>query len=290
MIDDMRITALASWYGSNRMLGAYVGKALAGCSWVGIPFAGGMAEVPHIKASTLVVNDLHRHVINLASVCADERLGPKLYRRLRRCEFSESCLQNAREFCLGVEEQTAIVSGDDARLWEMFISEWAFAYFVACWMNRSAKAGTDDEFKGKLPVRWSASGGDSALRFHNAVLGIPAWRRTLRRCNFTCMDFREFLDKCKDEATSGIYCDPPFFDAGDEYKHKFTQRDHQDLHDRLAGFQKARVVIRYYDHPKAQKLYPQQGLWHWTRLPGGRTQANNDAPEVLITNWGWNRI
>jgi len=33
------------------MLGAHVGKALQGCSWVGIPFAGGLCEVPHIDAT-----------------------------------------------------------------------------------------------------------------------------------------------------------------------------------------------------------------------------------------------
>jgi hypothetical protein len=32
------VTALAPWFGSNRILAENVGKAVAGSSWVGIPF------------------------------------------------------------------------------------------------------------------------------------------------------------------------------------------------------------------------------------------------------------
>lgn len=50
-------TALAQWFGSNRILGHAVGEALAGCRWVGIPFAGGMPELLHLTARTVVVSD-----------------------------------------------------------------------------------------------------------------------------------------------------------------------------------------------------------------------------------------
>lgn len=66
------ISCLAPWFGSNRMLAHEVGRALSGCEWVGIPFAGGMAELPQIRARTIVANDLHKHIINLAEVVADE--------------------------------------------------------------------------------------------------------------------------------------------------------------------------------------------------------------------------
>lgn len=276
--DDMRIGALASWFGSNRMLGPKVGEALRGCNWVGVVFAGGFAEVPHIKASTLVCNDKHKAIMNMAHVCADERLGPKLYRKLRRMEFSQERLDDARDVC-GLWEKGLAVS-DDARL------SWAEAYFIACWMNRSAKAGTDTEFDGGLPIRWSGGGGDSALRFHNAVLGLPAWRRTLRRCSFYCEDFREFLLKCKDVEGNGIYADPPFFDVGSQYRHKFRDEDHVALYRALCRFSKAKVVIRYYDHPMMRELYgATPALWRFNPLEGGRTQANKTAPEVLITNF-----
>jgi len=82
MSTEMKVTALAPWFGSNRMLGAEVGKALAGCSWVGVPFAGGMSELAHIKCSTLAVNDLHRHIINLACVLACQRAAASLAKYL----------------------------------------------------------------------------------------------------------------------------------------------------------------------------------------------------------------
>lgn len=97
--DLPQIATLASWFGSNRTLAEHVGTALEGCEWVGIPFAGGMSEVVHITARSLQVNDLHRHLINLAMVAADVGLGPRLYRRLRRSIFHPEVLEAAQQHC-----------------------------------------------------------------------------------------------------------------------------------------------------------------------------------------------
>jgi len=278
MTEDMQITALAPWKGSNRMLGPEVGKALKGCEWCGIPFAGGMAEVPHIQARTILVNDKHEHVINLAACAAHRAYGPKLYRFLRRFVFCQQALDQARRICVKAENENWAALGHAERDYD-----WAAAYFVSCWMGRSGTAGTDSEFKGNLSLRWNAGGGDSALRYHHAVLGIPAWRRTLRRCNFSTLDFREFLRNClkHDLPKHGIYSDSPFPDAGDDYKHKFTGKDQRDLAELLGSFKQAKVVIRFYDHPLIRKLC--------ARHPGTSkssdlldTQANKKAPEVLL--------
>ena len=61
---------LGPWFGSNRTNASLVGRALDGCEHVTILFAGGMSEVKEITARTLVVNDKHRHMMNLASVVA----------------------------------------------------------------------------------------------------------------------------------------------------------------------------------------------------------------------------
>jgi hypothetical protein len=50
-------TAIAGWFGGNRLLAPRVGAALEGCNHVVILFAGGMCEVPHITARTILVND-----------------------------------------------------------------------------------------------------------------------------------------------------------------------------------------------------------------------------------------
>lgn len=78
-----KVTALAPWFGSNRTLAPQVGELLNGCRWVGVPFAGSMTELIYIDAPTLVVSDLHRHVINLATVAADEGANRELRRRLK---------------------------------------------------------------------------------------------------------------------------------------------------------------------------------------------------------------
>lgn len=39
------------------MIAAEVGKELAGMKWVGVPFAGGMAELAHIDAPSLLVSN-----------------------------------------------------------------------------------------------------------------------------------------------------------------------------------------------------------------------------------------
>lgn len=274
------ISAIAPWYGSNRMLAPEVGKALKGCEWVGVPFAGGMAEVFHIEARTVLVNDLHRHVINLAMILADPKKGPSLYRLLKRHPFHPETLAAAQENCA-----------------EWARSEWdghpslkaAHDYFISQWMGRSGKAGTRDEFKGNLPIRWNAGGGDSAKRYQSAVASINAWRRTLARCTFSTLDAFEFLAKCHDKPKHGIYVDPPFLDVGDKYKHAFRNRAdqvewHEKLYASLIGFAETRIVCRFYDHPLVRELYPEGNLWTWKSLEGGRTSANKEAPEVLIIN------
>lgn len=273
-----KVTTLAPWFGSNRTLAHAVGEELRGCRWVGVPFAGGMSELAHIKASTIVVSDLHQHLIHLARVVSDPVLGPKLYRRLRRVPFHPWSLEVAQRFCSTYNPPDWHRAEDDVKL------NYAEGYFVSAWMNRSAKAGTDGEFSGSLPVRWNANGGDSNTRYRSATASLREWRHILARCNFVVCDVFDFLAKCNDAPEIGVYLDPPFPGPGDDYKHKFSEADHRQLADWLGRFDYARVVCRFYDHPLVRELY-HEGEWTWRRLKG-RTQANKASPEVLITNRG----
>lgn len=270
--DSMPIKTIAPWFGCARLLAPAVGELLRGCRWVGIPFAGGMPEVAEIAAPTIVVGDVHRHVVNLAACLADRRWGPMLYRKFRRDAFCEDMLVRSQHWCK--------MHGDCPG--EIPDPASAYHYFVTCWMGRSANAGTTREFDGGLPVRWNANGGDSNTRYRAAVASLNAWRRILQRCNFVVEDCFDFLAKCKDEPGHGIYCDPPFPDCGAKYKHSFTDEQHRRLAVVLAGFEKARVVCRFYDHPLIRELYP-EGTWAWHRFTG-RKQSNADAPEVLLVN------
>jgi DNA adenine methylase len=272
----MKTTALAPWFGSNRLLAENVGRALDGCSWVGVPFAGGMCELAHIKAPTLAVNDLHKHVINLARVVAHPRLGPALIRRLRRVQFHPDNLSAAQERCRDFWDRSPPKIEHESG-----ILDWAEDYHVCVWMARNGTAGTDGEFKAGMSIRWKPGGGDSAVRFRSATESLRSWMKVLRKATFTTLDVFDFLDKCKDEDGHGLYCDPPFPGPGDAYKHTFTEADHWRLSERLSVIERCRVVCRFYDVPLVRKFYP-ESVWVWNYFVG-RKQTNDAAPEVLLT-------
>lgn len=273
------VTALVPYYGSNRSLARHVGAQLAGCSWVAVPFAGGMCELRHIAARTILVGDLNRHVINLANVLRDPETGPRLIRDLRRIPFHEDVLRFAQEQCLS-DASPAGLGAVWEKLWNY---QDAVNYFVCCWMGRSGKAGTGDEFRSGLSVRHDAGGGDSATRFRSAVEALRDWRRVMPRCTFVVRGCFALLDCVKDRPGVGVYCDPPFPGPGDEYRHRFSEDQHRRLAARLAEFTQTRVVCRFYRHPLVEELYPAP-RWHWLDLAGGKTQANKAAPEVLLVN------
>lgn len=255
------------------MLAPVVGQELRGCKWVGIPFAGGMCELGHIKASTIVVSDLHRHVINLARVVAER--GDQLAEQLAALAFHPDELRDAQERCRMWEQ-------DEHLGFEINLGA-ARSYFTACWMGRSHKSGIDDEFNGGLSTRWNANGGDSNKRYRSAVEALAEWQGIMRRCNFSVLDVFDFLDRCEDSEGHGIYCDPPFPGPGDRYKHQFSEAQHRRLAARLGEFKLTRIVCRFYDHPLIRELYP-EGQWTYVRLKG-RDQANNgEKSELLVIN------
>ena len=282
----MKIKALAPWFGSNRKCAKHVGEELTGCKWVGIPFAGSMAEIPHIKASTIVVNDKHENIMNLACVVANDADRAHLLNRLRKKLFHPRELLEAQNRCI----QRMNSKGLFHPACSMEPIAAAEDYFVAVWMGRSGKAGTSVEFQGGLPVRWNANGGDSNTRYRSAVESLDAWGAALRSCNFTTLDGFQFLnDKVKDQPRHGLYIDPPFPDVSNEYRHDCGANEseqlkwHTRLRDALRRFKHTRVVCRFYDHPLIRELYPEPE-WTWRYLTGGRDQANQYKPEILIIN------
>ena len=276
--NGMRVSALAGWFGAGRTIAENVGAALAGCSWVGIPFAGSMSEVPYIGARTILCNDKHRHVINLARVIQSDRLRPQLIRSASEILFHPDELAEAQEFCKGHEP------GDEPDL------ACAVNYFVCCWIGRRAKAGLIDEFNGRPSVRWKSDGGNSSVRYWSALRSLAAWRKPLAKCTFETMDALDFLDRCEDIAGCGIYIDSPFPGAGRRYRHNAGQTDaeertwHERLRDSLERFKKTRIVARFYEHPLIRELYgmrPGYSEWEWLTFTG-RKQTNDEAQELLL--------
>lgn len=259
------------------MLAENAGQMLDGCNWVGVIFAGGMSELKYIKARTILVNDTHSHVINLASVIANPGLKDEMVRRLNSLPFHPDVLRDAQKRCVFHERQAPGYS--EPHSVEACL-EWAVDFFTCSWMARNGKAGTDDEFSTGMSLRYEASGGDSAVRFRNATESLNEWSTIMRRCTFSTDDCFVFLDKCKDIVGNAIYCDPPFPGPGDAYKHKFSIDMHRKLAARLLMFENCRVSCRFYDSPLIRELYP-EAAWNWHTLVG-RTQANKKSPELLL--------
>lgn len=271
------VQTLLPYFGGNRTNAKRVGELLAGCRWVGIPFAGGMPELLHIDAPSIVVSDLHCHVINLA--WAIKRFGAEmLIDHLDAEPFHPVALQSAQDRLKSSRDHMrAIVAKGCVSV------EAAQDYFVTQWMGRSGQAGTDREFDGKLSVRWNANGGDSNKRYRSAVQGVAAFQSVMRRCNFVCEDVFTFLDRVQDVDGHAVYCDPPWPDAGAAYVHAVDdQRFHENLRSRLSEFRHVKVVIRYGSYELIRKLYSGD---QWTIHDcEGRTQGRNSLAEVLITN------
>lgn len=283
----LSIGALAPWYGSNRIAPEAVGIALGRLDWCGVPFAGGCCEIPWIRTRAGVGNDLHRHLINLARVAADQDLAEQVAHRVSGMLFHPDELRMAQRRCSARETppRAGLFAGPaSGPACDTAPSvEWATDYFVCCWMGRSAIAGTPSEFRSAISTRWTSSGGDSARRFRSAAESLRAWHRMLTGWSFMTLDAFDFLSFCRDEAGHGVYADAPWPDAGDGYTHHFTAEQQRRLAARLATFERARVVIRYGDHPLIRELYADRARWDWTESTT-RGQAGNEVAEVLITN------
>jgi DNA adenine methylase len=280
----MKITAIAPWFGSNRIAPERVGREIGKVAWCGIAAMGGGPELPHIKTRGGVANDLHRQIINLARVIADPELKAQLHQQLDGLLFhpdelaqSQARLSDHQESCeSGLFNVTSELIADSPNV------DRARDYFVAVWMGRGAEAGKTSELDQPLSVRWTSSGGSSSRRFRSAIESIEAWHKALQGWEFTCMDGLAFIDKAKDEEGHALYIDWPWPDAGKDYLHRVPDDFHRRARDRVLRFEKTRVVIRYGDHPLIRELYP-ESIWQWHTFTG-RTQANKDAPELLLIN------
>lgn len=271
---EMKIGAIAPWFGSKRTLAPVITSELGKHRAYWEPFCGSMAVLlAKEPASMETVNDLHGDLINLARVIQHRADGPILYRRLRRVVSSPIAQADATEL-LG--------QGDPV--------DRAFNYFVHAWLSRNGVAGTTKN-NANFCRRYTAGGGSPSKRFESTVQSIPAWRRRLRNVQILNDDGIDLIGKIQDAPDSVIYVDPPYLSKGAKYLHDFDWLAHRRLAAAVKRFQKARVVISYYEHPDLLQLYPD-----WTKRDVYTTKAMvssgqrdssggaEQAPEVLLIN------
>ncbi len=270
----MLVKAHAPWAGCKRRLATRIAALLGPHDAYWEPFAGG-AAVFYAKPPCRieVLNDLHGDVTNLVRIIADRRLGPQLYRRLRRTMFYQA---------LYIEAEERLKTETDPL-------ERAYLYFIKIWMSWGGVAGTGRAAR-RMSLRYTNNGGHQATRFRSAVLSIPAWRRRLRNATILSMDAFELFPKIEDAPGTVIYCDPPYLIHSVDYQHDFRPLDHVRLAQALHRFRRARVVISYYDHPALADLYPG---WTMERIEVTKTLVQmgkrggdhrQRAVEVLLVN------
>lgn len=277
--NEMKITALAPWYGCKRSMAAKIIVECGSHSAYVEPFCGSMAVLlAKPPASMETVNDLHGELVNLARVIADRKLGAALYRHLRRVPLSEAAFDAAK----------ARLSPGSIDLGGPCLAR-AGDYFVQCWMGMNGVAGVRSSSL-NFARRFTKNGGAPAKRWRGAVETIPAFRRRLRDVCILSMDGIGMVERIEDAEGSVIYADPPYLVKGSTYLHDFAGPDHQRLATALRRFTKTRVVVSYYAHPDLKAMYP-----GWTvravtttkaMISSGKRDGTHDAkaPEVLLIN------
>lgn len=241
------------WFGSDSEVAAELGAKFDDCKHVTIAFCGGLAILPFLKSKFIVCNDLHAEAIN--------------FYKAARNNADDLAVLCDRTLCHPAELQHE-PANDLERAW---------AYWARCWLGRKGMGGTE-RVGASLSVRWTTSGGNNANRIRAAARDLPRWADEFQRCEFTMLDCVCVLDRVKDSPQSGVYCDPPWFDAGDAYKHAFTAADHERLRDAVARFEHANVVVRYGDCDEVRELYSGFEI----EQVETKTQANTRIPEVWI--------
>jgi DNA adenine methylase len=274
----MKITALCPWYGSKRTLAAEIIRQLGPhrCYWE--PMCGScsvlLGKLPVTYES---VNDLHRDLINLARVVADEQKAQALYGRAARTLFHEA-------FCAEAKEHLRSCCDADGDV------ERAYWYLVFSWFHLSGIAGTPLTKTGTFCVRYSSKGGNGATRWRSVVESIPDWHERLRGVQLLCRDAFGILEEIEDSAGTALYVDPPYLEKCARYVHDFEPLDHARLSALLFRFRQNRVVLSYYDHPLLDELYPG---WTKVHVCVAKSMVNSgmrdgsgraEAPEVLLIN------
>lgn len=282
MTTEITTTAIAQWFGSNRMLASEVGRQLGKLDWCCVPFCGGCCELPHIQARAGVASDLHRHVINLARVVRDPLTKDELVRMADSMLFHPDELAAAQDRCIRRERASSPGLFARESFEEANLIGWACDYLVSVWMTRGGMAGRSNEFAQSMSFRWTSSGGDSAKRYRSIVESLDGWSIALRPWSFSVADAFEILPNVRDERGHGVYVDAPWPEAGNEYACRFTVGRQKALAAALSRFKETRVVVRYGDHPLIRELYP-ASRWTWIEQTS-RTAGNNDLAEALIVN------
>lgn len=288
MASDMKIKAIAPWFGGKRTMAPLVATELGAHIQYFEPFCGSMAVLfAKDPSRNETVNDLHTDLINLSLCLQSELDAVWVYERCQRSMVGDPLLNNARAYFAEQPAEAAVPC-----------RERAYWYFVSSWMSRNGVAGMErQDFQ--LAVRWTHGGGSPTVRWRSATESIPAWHQRLQNVVILNRDAFKIIPKFDDTAATAIYVDPPYpreSRSHGSYLHEFSEGDdlfggdsHVELARLLGKFKYARVVISSYDCERVRELYAGWNFVNHAREKNlhnqnGRGSRRADAPEVLIIN------
>lgn len=261
----MKTKSALSYFGSDSEVAPVLASYLDHCNHVTIPFFGGGAILPHLKARTIVANDRHALAMNFYRVLAGRHGYAEAARLIACCENTLSHPSEINRARHRVDSPDRV--------------ERAWAYWALCWIGRKGKGGTK-HIGGMPSVRRTGSGGNNASRLRAAASDLREWADHFRRCEFENVDFSVQLAKVADHPKCGVYVDAPWVGAGRNYLHEFTEEDHIDLHQALGRFDETAVLVRYGESDFIRELYQD---WNLVEAES-RTQSNSVKGEIWITN------
>lgn len=262
---SLKTKSALSYFGSDSEVAPELAALLDGCKHVTIPFVGGASIIPHLTARAIVANDLNDMAINFYRVLSGRYGKADAAQLIADCKHT---LSHPSE----IELARKLLEHSDGL-------DRAWAFWALCWIGRKGKGGTKSP--ARLPsVRRTASGGTNASRIRAAADDLAEWAKHFERCEWESVCFRTLLPKVADNEACGVYCDPPWVDAGKLYLHTFGEQDHRDLRQLLERFELTTVVVRYGDAPLIRELYA-----GWKIIEASsRDQCNAVKGELWITN------
>jgi site-specific DNA-adenine methylase len=305
---ESRIGAVTPWYGSKRgMVNAIIeasGIVPADVTYYTEPFHGSGAVLLGLRecgmACPAIAGDMHRLMSNLMIVVSNREMSQQLMDVVATIPFHEAAFIEA---CDVLERKSIERRGREGQV------TLAAAYLVATWMGRNGEAGTDRpwyQWADGFCVRWTATGGDPAVRWQSVKDAIPKWYRLLgEKTTFLLEPFWSVLNSTSDVDGAWIYLDPPYLRdtrGTTKYECDFEDatngfREDEDDHSHLAKlagkFTRATVSVSYYAHERLQRLYPPLLGWVHHDLSRNKNSAQaregaeaTTSPEVLIVRKG----
>jgi len=300
----MKLRAMLPYFGGKRTLAPDIVAELApdpaAVRQYFEPFHGSLAVLLELRdrgyTRPAVVNDLHALAHNLATVIADRDGAIALAQDMQTALCHEAAMFDAaaRIHTLLRYENLA----PELRV------ELARAYLEFSWLHRNGHAGCPIDWgsvAGGFAVRWTASGGDPAVRYQQIADSIPGWWSRLQQTTFTRRDAFGVIEKIPDTPGTLVYLDPPYLRGtrkSGRYEHDFggemllgSDEDHARLAALAGRFKRARVGVSYYADERVCELYPASEGWRVVGFQKNKNLSNATAgsegagaSEVLIVN------